>query len=230
MQPCPRITIQPELHARHGVYIAYACAHAAHCGKTLDAQLAEAEEKARAAYSPETLREDPRVKALRRLYWRIGIDPTKQRPASEALIRRVLRGHSIPRINCAVDAGNIASMETLIPIGVYDIAKLKPPLTLRHSREGEQFKPIGRRLLRLSKGQIVLADTEKIIHLYPYRDGEATKVDPTTSDILIVAAGAPGIPQNTVTAAAQRAATLIRLHCGADTITPVYKAPHPENP
>jgi len=222
---CPEVRVDEEVYRRHKVFLAVACVYGAECGKTLDRQLKAAEEEVRGRYSLEGLREDPRVKALRSFYWSMGIDPTKQRPASEALVRRVLRGASIPRINCAVDAGNIVSMETLIPIGIYDVAKLKPPLTLRYSRPGEAFKPIGRGELRLTGREIVLADEEKVVHIYPYRDGEATKVDADSRDLLVIAAGVPGLTEDEVVEAARRVVSLILSECGAEGFTGPVKKP-----
>jgi DNA/RNA-binding domain of Phe-tRNA-synthetase-like protein len=54
-------------------------------------------EKIRERYDLETLKDQPILRAYRSFYWRVGIDPTKTRPAAEALIRRVLSGKPIPR-------------------------------------------------------------------------------------------------------------------------------------
>jgi DNA/RNA-binding domain of Phe-tRNA-synthetase-like protein len=58
----------------------------------------------------ETLKDEPVIKAYRQFYWSLGIDPTKLRPSSEALVRRCLQGTVIPRINNVVDANNLASI------------------------------------------------------------------------------------------------------------------------
>lgn len=211
---CPEIVFEPGVASRHGVFLAVTCIEGADCSGSLDSLLTEAEREVRSSYSLEDLKNNPKIRALRDFYWRIGVDPTKQRPSSEALVRRVLRGGSIPRINCAVDAGNIVSMKTLVPIGVYDLAKLAPPLWLRHSMEGERFWPIGGRPERLEKGQIVLADREKIVHVYPYRDSEETKVERGSRDLLVVACGVPGLPKGDVVDAAEQVARLVEEHCG----------------
>lgn len=88
-------------------------------------------------YKLEILKDEPVIKAYRKFFWQIGIDPTKIRPSSEALLRRVLRGKSIPLINDIVDIGNIVSLETLISIGIYDIDNVEGKLLFRLSSEGE---------------------------------------------------------------------------------------------
>ncbi len=222
---CPEIILEPEISSRHGVFLAIVCLEGADCGRTLDSLLTRVEEEVRSMYRLEDLRNDPRVRALRDFYWKIDIDPTKQRPASEALVRRVLRGGSIPRINCAVDAGNIVSMKTLVPIGIYDLAKLSPPIRMRYSRDGELFKPIGRKPERLRERQIVLADIERIVHVYPYRDGEETKVDSTSRDLLVVAGGVPGLSRDVVVHAAREVARLIVEQCGGTQVSEVKTVP-----
>ena len=58
--------------------------------------------------------------AVRSMYKAVGIDPTRTRPSSEALLRRVKRGDSLPRINRIVDLVNWTSLETQLPFGAYD--------------------------------------------------------------------------------------------------------------
>lgn len=125
----------------------------------LDAAVREAEDEARAAYSGKTPAEVPGCRAARRLYRSIGVDPTRMRPASEALLRRILKGGEIPRINSAVDTGNVVSLSLLLPIGLYDADRLAGDVTLRIGREGESYDRIGSGRLNLT-GRIGLFDDE----------------------------------------------------------------------
>jgi DNA/RNA-binding domain of Phe-tRNA-synthetase-like protein len=94
-------------------------------------------------FTLESLKDEPVFRAYRDFFWKIGIDPTKNRPAAEALIRRILGGRSIPRINTAVDAYNLASMSTCIAIAAFDIDKLDGEITMRFANNGESFLGIG---------------------------------------------------------------------------------------
>lgn len=141
------------------------------------------------------LTKDRSVRALRDLYWKIGIDPTKTRPASEALVRRLLK-RELPSINNLVDAGNLASASTLVPIGLYDMDRIRGELVLRPSTEGEPFKGIGGRDEALSAGLPVLSDDEGVLHLYPHRDCTRTKITQDCRNALVVACGAKGIGSN----------------------------------
>ncbi len=160
--------------------------------------------KIREQYSIERLKEHPIIRAYRDFYWRIGIDPTKTRPSSEALVRRILRAGSIPLINNVVDAGNFASVETLVPIGIYDLDRIKGNLTLRLSMRDEIFEPIGGSTEILEEGVPVLADEEKILHLYPHRDSKHTMVRSDTRRVLVIACGVPNVPRELVKHAARK--------------------------
>ena len=83
--------------------------------------------KMRQKYKAELLRYDPVVRAYRDLYWSLNIDPTKIRPAGEALLRRALRGDDIPSISNVVDAYNLASLETIVPLSGFDLDLVSPP-------------------------------------------------------------------------------------------------------
>lgn len=174
-------------------------------------------EKLISEYSIERLKEHPVIRAYRDFYWRLGIDPTKTRPSSEALLRRVLRTKTMPLINNVVDAGNFASLETLVPIGLYDIDRVKGMLRLRVSREGEVFDPIGGNREILSEGLPVLADEEKIIHLYPHRDSRHTMIRTSTKNVLIVACGVPNVPSSLVKEAASKTINYILRFAGGIT-------------
>jgi len=76
-------------------------------------------------YSLESLKNVPVFRAYRDFFWRAGIDPTKIRPASEALIRRILAGKSIPSINNVVDAYNLASIKTEVALAAFDEDELE---------------------------------------------------------------------------------------------------------
>ena len=157
--------------------------------RELDDLIKSVENEVRNKYKIDELKNNKIIRIYRDFYWKvIGIDPTKQRPAQEALLRRVLRGEPLPRINPAVDIGNIASIKWLLPVGLYDIDKIgSNSLELRWSR-GELFRPIGGKPVQVS-GQIILAAGDTVLHVYPYRDSELTKVDENTKNILIIIAG-----------------------------------------
>jgi len=110
-----------------------------HDAKQLAAVRGDVAERARATYPLTGLAENPVVAALRRLFRQAGCDPTRYRPASEALLRRLLRGEGLPEIHPLVDLNNCLSAELAVPVCVMDRGSLQPPFVWRAGRAGESY-------------------------------------------------------------------------------------------
>lgn len=96
----------------------------------------------------------------RDLYRRFGTDPTRMRPSSEALMRRIKKGEPLPRINSLVDVANAMSVQLQVPVGLYDLGKVKgDELVIRLGREGESYEGIGKEKVNVA-GRICVADAE----------------------------------------------------------------------
>ncbi|MFH0851051.1 MAG: phenylalanine--tRNA ligase beta subunit-related protein [Candidatus Bathyarchaeota archaeon] len=163
----------------------------------------------------DQLREDPVFRAYRDFFWRLGIDPTKNRPAAEALIRRVLRDSPIPRINTWVDAYNLVSMETAIPIASFDADLLGGELLMREATTGEEFTGIGmEKPVILTGGEAVIEDGDRLVATYPYRDADHSKVTFKTVNVLMLICGSPGITLNTLSQASSVARDILPRFCG----------------
>ena len=162
---------------------------------TLNEYGLEVMDKIKKTYTLEALRNNEIIRKYRDFYWHyLNIDPTKTRPSSEALTRRMLANKPIPKINDIVDLNNWVSIETLVPLGAYDLDCLKIPLVLRFANKREGFIPIGGSKKKMKGNEIILADDNGlIIHEYPHRDSEISKITFKTKNILIVACGVPGI-------------------------------------
>ena len=116
----------------------------------LDGPLATAEAAVRAHPPAE-------ITAVRTMYKRVGLDPTKTRPSSEALLRRVRKGDSLPRINSMVDVCNWCSLEFQLPYGLYDAAHIDGDVELRMGLAGESYPGIRKDAVHVD-GRISLAD------------------------------------------------------------------------
>ena len=96
----------------------------------------------------------------RALYRRFGIDPTRVRPSSEALLRRLKKGEPLPRINSLVDVANSLSVQLQVPVGLYDLGKVRgDELVVRLGAEGESYTGIGKDHVNVA-GRICVADAE----------------------------------------------------------------------
>ncbi len=181
----------------------------------LDALKVDVARSVGSRYTLEKVKDDPVFRAYRDFFWSVGIDPTKTRPASEALVRRLLSGGKLPKINTAVDAYNLASALSGVPIAAFDADKLDDSLAMRFAAEGETFRGIGmKETIALKPNQVILTDSKKIIAIYPYRDSDDTKVTMDTKNIHIVSCGVPRIDKNKVLEAYGLCAGYLKEYAG----------------
>jgi DNA/RNA-binding domain of Phe-tRNA-synthetase-like protein len=144
----------------------------------LDPVLAAAEANVR-------LRPPEDAAAVRAMYKRVGLDPTKTRPSSEALLRRVRRGEPLPRINSMVDVCNWCSLEFQLPYGLYDLAHVEgDAVEMRLGRDGESYPGIRKDDVHVA-GRICLADARGPFG-NPTSDSARTMVTSATTDALVV--------------------------------------------
>jgi DNA/RNA-binding domain of Phe-tRNA-synthetase-like protein len=163
----------------------------------------------------EKLRDDTKFRAYRDFFWKLGIDPTKNRPAAEALIRRVLHDRPIPKINTWVDAYNLVSITTAIPIASFDTDLLEGRLLMREAKSGEEFMGIGMdKPTELSGGEAVIQDDKRLVAIYPYRDADYSKVTKNTKNVLMLLCGSPGITMEKLNDSAVEAKKILPRFCG----------------
>ena len=124
------------------------------------------------------------IAAVRTMFKRVGLDPTKTRPSSEALLRRVRRGDQLPRINSMVDVCNWCSLEFQLPYGLYDAAHLNGDVELRLGRDGEAYPGIRKDDVHVD-GRITLADATGPFG-NPTSDSARTMVTSATTRALLV--------------------------------------------
>ncbi len=159
----------------------------------------------------------PRLAAWREAFRRFGAKPADTRPALEALVRRVLKGDAIPYINTAVALMNALSLAHLLPCGGDDLGQVAGDFSLRLARGDEAFTPfIGGETEYPAPGEVILADEARVMcRRWIWRQGDATKITPNTTDVAI---NVDVLPPATVAegeAAARELAERLRTFCGA---------------
>ena len=122
----------------------------------------------------------PGVAETRTLFHRLDIDPTKTRPSSEALLRRVLQGKGLPVVNLAVDVCNLCSLEHQIPLGLYDRDFVRGTVHVRLGKPGEGYAGIRKQRVNLT-GRLLLADDDGPFGA-PTSDSARTAVGDRTQD------------------------------------------------
>ena len=158
-----------------------------------------------AAHAGHSPAEIPGLEPARRLYRSFGIDPTRTRPSSEALLRRLLQGKPLPRIVNAVDLCNLCALWFLLPIGLYDAETIHGAVTLRRGGAGESYAGVRKEIVHL-EGRPVLSDDEGPFG-NPTADSMRTCVTPATRSLLMVVFAPAMFPAEELQANIRRAAT-----------------------
>ena len=118
----------------------------------------------------------------RSLYRKIGLDPTKNRPSSEALLRRVLKGNSLYQVNSIVDICNLCSLKFLLSLGLYDIDKIEGNIILRLGKQGEGYEGIRKEYVNVA-GKFAMADDLGPFG-NPSADSARTMINESTTKVL----------------------------------------------
>ena len=111
--------------------------------KELDKLLKETENLIRLNFVPTDLAKHPLISPWRSAYSDFGAKPSKYNSSVEALMKRVLKGNSVPRINKLVDLYNYLSLKHLIPMGADDTDKVEGDIKLAIAKGDEKFIPLG---------------------------------------------------------------------------------------
>jgi DNA/RNA-binding domain of Phe-tRNA-synthetase-like protein len=169
-----------------------------------------------AAHAGKAPSEIAALTTARDLYRSFGMDPSRYRPSSEALLRRVLNGRGLYRLNNAVDCCNLASLRFLLPIGMYDLARVEGDITVRVGAAGERYPGIRKGPVNL-EGRLGLFDARGGFGS-PTSDSERTSVTERTVEILAVVMAAARYPIGRLQEHTTEFAALFARHCGARAV------------
>jgi DNA/RNA-binding domain of Phe-tRNA-synthetase-like protein len=158
----------------------------------------------------------PGVTETRALFHQLSIDPTKTRPSSEALLRRVLQGKGLPRVHPAVDVCNLCSLEHQLPFGLYDRDQVRGAIHVRVGRESEGYSGIRKQRVNLA-GRLLLADEDGAFGA-PTSDSSRTAVTPETRNLLVVVFCPLERAGRHLSSALEHVAELLTRHCGASIV------------
>ena len=176
----------------------------------------------RSRFTTVSIKEMVAIEATRRVYRACGKDPSRYRPAAEALIRRVVQGKELYQIDTLVDLINLASMKYGYSIGGFDADKfVGDTLALGVGEPGEPYEGIGRGMLNI-EGMPVYRDQKGGVGT-PTSDNERTKIDITTTHVLVLINGYDGNTE-TVSANADFVKSLLKRYADAsDVVINTYK-------
>src|SRR5216683_4631793 len=167
---------------------------------------------------PRGVLESPQIETVRKAYKSLGKDPARYRGSAEALLRRIVAGKGFPQINVVVDVINLVSVESRLPIGLYDLAHVTGEIIFRAGRAGETYKGIGKFDLNL-EGLPIFCDAAGP-HGSPTSDSERTMVTAETTRVLAIIVSFEG-PESLARWTQRLGALLQQYAIGADIVPSV---------
>jgi len=177
----------------------------------------------RRLHSFDSLRQWEPVRAVRKMFCRWGEDPSKYRPSSEALLRRIIKGNELPQVSNIVDIANLCAIEMAWPYGCYDKKKISGPIAIRRGKAGEEYEGIGRQLFSL-EGRPVFSDDLGPFGS-PISDSRRTMVTESTDELFVIIC----VPESSGSALLEKAmAKLVErlvLWCGARGVRTTIAGP-----
>jgi len=173
-------------------------------------------ERTRRQHTVESLPDAEPVRAVRAMFRAWGVDPSKYRPSSEALLRRVVQGKGLYRVLNVVDVGNLCSVETGWPYGCYDRGQIGAEVVLRSGTADERYEGIGKRVWHLG-GRPVLADSAGPFGS-PISDSTRSMITGSARDVLAVIYAPSSASEATVEAAVARLGERMAEFAGAKAI------------
>ncbi|MCP8937162.1 phenylalanine--tRNA ligase beta subunit-related protein [Alsobacter sp. SYSU M60028] len=198
--------------------------------EALDAEIRRREAECRERWGGTELSAIPGVAAWRAAYRAFGIKKTSYRCSVERIVKNVLAGRELPRINAFVDAYNAVSLAHVLCVGADDVDRIEPPLAFRYSRPGDSFVDMAAEPGEdpndpPKPGEVVYADARHVLcRRWNWRQDARTLVTPqTTGAVVTLQANGVGDPL----AAADDLARLLRDSCGGACRVAVVSAASP---
>ena len=194
----------------------------------LDALIAEREDAARATWGGTELAQIPGIAAWRAAYKGFGIKQTRYRSSVERLVKNVLAGRPLARVNAFVDLYNAVSLAHVLPLGADDLERVMPPLTFRTAREGDSFVDMaeeGEQPEAPKPGEVVYADAAHVLcRRWNWRQDARSRIMPRTTRAVVTvqANGAGDVAQG-----ASDLVDLIGRFCGGGCRVAVIDHAHP---
>ena len=125
---------------------------------------------------------NPQISGWRSVFKDFGMDPKTHCSSVEALLKRIVAGSKMWNISNAVDIYNCFSVLSLIPMGAYDLDKIKSNIFVRYGKTGESFEPLGAtESVTVYNNHVVYSDDENVITwLWNYRDSKHSSITDAT--------------------------------------------------
>jgi DNA/RNA-binding domain of Phe-tRNA-synthetase-like protein len=202
-------------------------------GDALLALLRREEEGVRTALAGSQISEHPHIAPWREAYRKFGAKPKDHPSSIENLVRRVLKGQPVPRINPLVDLYNTISLRHLVPVGGEDLDAVEGDVLLTLASDRElPVHLLGEAEARPPKpGEVIYKDgLGTLCRRWNWKEAERTKLTAGTRRAFLVIEGLPPVGRDLVERAAGELAALVREHCGGEVAVALIDRGHPWTP
>ncbi len=181
-------------------------------------------------FVPEDLAKHPLISPWRAAYSEFGAKPSKYNSSVEALMRRILKGEKIPRINKLVDLYNYLSLKHLIPMGADDLGKTSGSIRLAIAKGNERFVPLGQKKPENpDKGEVIYKDSKRVLcRRWNWRDSNETKITEKTKNAVIYVEGLPPVNKKKLVDVCKEVVDLVSTFCSGDVKYYILNKKNPE--
>jgi DNA/RNA-binding domain of Phe-tRNA-synthetase-like protein len=124
------------------------------------------------------------IASARNAYKKCGKDPNRYRPSADSLIRRIVKGNELYKVNNVVDILNFISIQSGFSIGGYDTSKIVGNIKMDIGTPEDMYAGIGRGDLNID-GLPVLRDSVGVFGS-PTSDSERTSITLETTTCAFV--------------------------------------------
>ena len=159
---------------------------------------------------------DPVLEGFNILHDNVGVKRRKNIPASENLIKLLVKRQEVFYINQAVDIYNLISLESKLALGAHNIDKTDGDVTLRFTDGTERYVPLGQNEPTpvAPHEYCYCDDSNEVLCRLEIRQVNKTAVDENATNIFYIVQGNAETPDELLTETAQRIINTTTRYCG----------------
>ncbi len=142
-------------------------------------------------YKDYDIKGDKVIEGFYELHQAVGVPRRKNLPASENLIKLLIKREDLVHINKAVDIYNIISIDSKLCLGAHDIDKVSGNVNLKITDGTENFIPLGSDEIKsVGSGEYSFVDDDNdVICWLDIRQVDKTKVTEESKNVLYLIIG-----------------------------------------
>ena len=169
-------------------------------------------------YSGLDVHSDPILEGFNILHDNVGVKRRKNIPASENLIKLLLKNHGMFYINKAVDIYNLISLETKLALGAHNTDRVSGDVSLRFTDGSEKYIPLGQEEpVPVAPHEYCYCDDDnEVLCRLEIRQVHKTRVDESTRNIFYIVQGNEATPDSLLTETAERIIEQTVKYCGGN--------------